>query len=149
MDKRVFVILKLKFAEAHDGPRGTVVDFACVASARSPHLQRGDRVCVFSARIVAHRLIPEIVCIRLAVFGARRCGTEGVDLGHFFVSLRYFRSELFRDAGLLAPVFERVQRQNLLWFAADTTLDPIRDDPRYKAMLAQAEARLAATEDAP
>jgi adenylate cyclase len=57
--------------------------------------------------------------------------------------------ELDRAIELLAPVFERVQRQNLLWFAADTTLDPIRDDPRYKAMLAQAEGRLAATENAP
>ena len=45
---------------------------------------------------------------------------------------------------LLAPVLARALRQNLNWFAADTTLDPIRDDPRYKAMIAQAEARLAA-----
>jgi adenylate cyclase len=44
---------------------------------------------------------------------------------------------------LLAPVFARAQRQNLLWFETDTSLDPIRDDPRYKALLAQAEARLA------
>ena len=46
---------------------------------------------------------------------------------------------------LLTPMFSRVQRQNLIWFATDTSLDPIRDDPRYKALLAQAEARLAAT----
>jgi adenylate cyclase len=57
--------------------------------------------------------------------------------------------ELDKAIELLAPVFARVQRQNLLWFAADTTLDPIRNDPRYKALLAQAEARLATTEDAP
>ena len=41
--------------------------------------------------------------------------------------------ELDKAIELLAPVFARVQRQNLLWFAADTTLDPIRDHPRYKA----------------
>ncbi len=44
---------------------------------------------------------------------------------------------------LLAPVITRAQRQNLLWFASDTTLDPIRSDPRYVALVAEAEARLA------
>ena len=61
------------------------------------------------------------------------------------VSLR----EMDKAIELLAPLFARALGQNLNWFAADTTLDPIRDDPRYKAMLAQAESRLAATEDAP
>jgi tetratricopeptide (TPR) repeat protein len=53
--------------------------------------------------------------------------------------------ELAMAFELLTPMFSRVQRQNLIWFATDTSLDPIRDDPRYKALLAQAEARLAAT----
>ena len=48
-----------------------------------------------------------------------------------------------RAIELLAPVFARAQRQNLTWFASDTTLDPIREDPRYKALVAQAEGRLA------
>ncbi|MEO8302578.1 MAG: tetratricopeptide repeat protein, partial [Betaproteobacteria bacterium] len=51
--------------------------------------------------------------------------------------------ETDRAIELLAPVFSRAQRQNLLWFASDTSLDPIRDDPRYKALVAHAEARLA------
>jgi adenylate cyclase len=46
---------------------------------------------------------------------------------------------------LLAPLFARVLRRNLLWYAADTMLDPIRNDPRYTALLANAEARLAAS----
>ena len=45
---------------------------------------------------------------------------------------------------LLGPIITRAQRQNLLWFESDTTLDPIRGDPRYQALVAQAEARLAA-----
>jgi adenylate cyclase len=56
------------------------------------------------------------------------------------VSLR----DMDKAIELLRPLFARALRQNLNWFAADTTLDPIRDDPRYKALLAQAEARLAA-----
>jgi hypothetical protein len=47
---------------------------------------------------------------------------------------------------LLAPVFASAQRQNLNWNEADTTLDPIRGDPRYQALVAQAEARLAAAQ---
>jgi len=46
---------------------------------------------------------------------------------------------------LLAPVLERAQRQNLIWFASDNSLDPIRDDPRLQALLAAAEARLASS----
>ena len=53
--------------------------------------------------------------------------------------------ELDMAIELLAPVFTRVQRQNLIWFQTDTTLYPIRDDPRYRALVAQAEARLAST----
>jgi len=45
---------------------------------------------------------------------------------------------------MLAPVFASAQRQNLHWFAADNGLDPLRGDPRYIAMVAKAEERLAA-----
>jgi hypothetical protein len=44
---------------------------------------------------------------------------------------------------ILTPVFQVAQAQNLNWFKIDSDLDPIRDDPRFKAMLEQAEARLA------
>jgi adenylate cyclase len=44
---------------------------------------------------------------------------------------------------LLGPVMETAQPQNLVWFKNDNDLDPIRDHPRLKAMLAAAEARLA------
>ena len=47
---------------------------------------------------------------------------------------------------LLEPVLERAQRQNLTWFAADNSLDSLRGDPRLHAMLAKAEARLAASD---
>jgi hypothetical protein len=35
------------------------------------------------------------------------------------------------------------QAQNLNWLKIDSDLDPIRDDPRFKTMLEQADARLA------
>jgi len=46
---------------------------------------------------------------------------------------------------LLRPVLARAQRQNLTWFASDSTLDPIRTDSRYQTLVDQAEARLAAS----
>jgi adenylate cyclase len=46
---------------------------------------------------------------------------------------------------LLAKTFERVQPDGLRWMELDTELDPIRDDPRFRSMLAAAKARLAIT----
>ena len=43
---------------------------------------------------------------------------------------------------LLEPVFNVAQTQSLNWWKSDSDLDPIRDDPRFKAILARAEARL-------
>jgi adenylate cyclase len=45
---------------------------------------------------------------------------------------------------LLAPVLAVAQAPNLAWLRADNNLDAIRDDPRFVAMVAAAEARLAA-----
>jgi adenylate cyclase len=44
---------------------------------------------------------------------------------------------------LLAPRFESMSIEVLNWVKTDPDLDPIRDHPRFKAMLAAAEARLA------
>jgi adenylate cyclase len=44
---------------------------------------------------------------------------------------------------LLDPVFKAAQTQSLNWWKIDSDLDPIRNDPRFQAMLDQAEARLA------
>ena len=57
------------------------------------------------------------------------------NLGCNMVSLRDFDKAI----ELLGKVMAHAQRQNLVWFETDTTLDPIRDDPRFKARLAQAE----------
>ncbi len=43
---------------------------------------------------------------------------------------------------LLDPVFKAAQTQSLNWWKVDSDLDPIRDDPRFKTMLEQAERRL-------
>jgi adenylate cyclase len=45
---------------------------------------------------------------------------------------------------LFAPYFVTASRGELGHAGADPDLDPLRDDPRYKAMIAAAEARLAA-----
>jgi len=56
-----------------------------------------------------------------------------VKLGEFDMALQ-----------LLTPIITSAPRPNLLWYESDTSLDPIRDDPRYRALVAQAQARLAA-----
>ena len=44
---------------------------------------------------------------------------------------------------LLDTVMASAQAPGINWFKVDTDLDPIRDDPRFMAILARAEARLA------
>jgi adenylate cyclase len=63
------------------------------------------------------------------------------NLGCSMVSL----GEMTMAIELFEPVFARAQTPNLTWFRTDSSLDPIRDDPRFKAMVERAEARLAAT----
>jgi adenylate cyclase len=45
---------------------------------------------------------------------------------------------------LLDPVFENCSRELLNWTKSDPDFDPIRENPRFKTMLAAADARLAA-----
>ena len=49
---------------------------------------------------------------------------------------------------LLTPYFTTASQGELGFAAADPDFDPLRDDPRYKAMIAAAEARLAAVDSA-
>jgi TolB-like protein/Tfp pilus assembly protein PilF len=51
------------------------------------------------------------------------------------------------DAGLdlLGPVLERYGIEHINWTKQDSDLDSVRDHPRYKAMMAAAEARLASS----
>jgi adenylate cyclase len=49
---------------------------------------------------------------------------------------------------LLGPYLTQVTRPLLDWLKVDPDIDPLRDDPRFQAMLAAAEARLAGVEPA-
>jgi adenylate cyclase len=53
-----------------------------------------------------------------------------------------------RALNILEGVADRSSPGMLTWIEADSDLDPIRDDPRFEAMIARAKARHAASADA-
>jgi adenylate cyclase len=66
---------------------------------------------------------------------------------NFACSLTTFLNDLDGALELLSPVFETMAIGWLKHAKTDPDLDPIRDDPRFKAMIAAAETRLAAKND--
>jgi TolB-like protein/Tfp pilus assembly protein PilF len=52
--------------------------------------------------------------------------------------------ELETALDLLGPVFERDAAETINWAKVDPDLNPVRGDPRFTAMIAKADARLAA-----
>ena len=57
-----------------------------------------------------------------------------------FAALREFDTVL----ELLGPVLERDTKETVDWAKVDPDLDPLRDDPRFQAMIAAADARVTA-----
>src|SRR5207253_2085392 len=91
----------------------------------------------------------------LAVLGeverAKEWAERAILLDPDNINLRYnFACSLIVDLyefeaalDMLGPRFETMGIEVLNWVKSDPDLDPIRDDPRFKTMLAAAEARLA------
>ena len=91
----------------------------------------------------------------LAVLGeaerAKEWAERAILLDPDNVNLRYnFACSLIVDLhdyeaalDMLGPRFETMGIEVLNWVKSDPDLDRIRDDPRFKTMLAAAEARLA------
>ena len=67
--------------------------------------------------------------------------TMRYNFGCGFTALGEFDAAL----DLLGPVFERDAAETVNWAKVDPDLDALRELPRFKAMMAQADARLAAT----
>jgi adenylate cyclase len=67
--------------------------------------------------------------------------TMRYNFGCAFTELREFEVAL----DYLAPVFERDAVETVNWAKVDPDLDPLREHPRFQSMMAQADARLAAT----
>ena len=62
---------------------------------------------------------------------------------NFACALMVYLKDKEASLGMLGPVFETITDNFLPYVKADPDLDLLRDDPRYQAMLAAAEARLA------
>jgi adenylate cyclase len=67
---------------------------------------------------------------------------------NFACALGAFANEVDSALDLLGPAFERIPIGFLNHAKVDPDLDPLRDNPRFKAMIAAAEARLATTAEA-
>jgi len=57
------------------------------------------------------------------------------------INLRDFDTAL----EFLGPVLRKTGKENLQWMKSDPDMDPIRDDPRFQALVAEADARFATT----
>jgi adenylate cyclase len=67
---------------------------------------------------------------------------------NFACTLSVYLKDIDGALGLLGPYLTQVTRAELAWAKTDPDLDPLREDPRFQAMAAAAEARLAAEEAA-
>ena len=62
---------------------------------------------------------------------------------NFACSLAAYLKDSIAALGMLEPVFAHMSTGLLMHAKVDPDFDHIRDDPRFKAMIAAAEARLA------
>jgi adenylate cyclase len=67
---------------------------------------------------------------------------------NFACSLSAHLGDIDGALDLLAAHLAEVTRSELDWTETDPDMNPLRDHPRFKAMMAEAEARLAAEEAA-
>jgi adenylate cyclase len=63
---------------------------------------------------------------------------------NFACSLGVYLKDIDGALGLLGPYLAQVTRYDLDWTKTDPDMNPLREDPRFQAMIAAAEARLAA-----
>jgi adenylate cyclase len=66
---------------------------------------------------------------------------------NFVCSLARFLNDKEAALAMLEPAFEKMGSGLLYHLKVDPDLDPIRDDPRFKAMVLEAEARVASGDE--
>jgi hypothetical protein len=67
---------------------------------------------------------------------------------NFACTLSVYLKDIDGALGLLGPYLAQVTRAELAWAKTDPDLAPLHADPRFQAMIAEAETRLAAAEAA-
>jgi hypothetical protein len=67
---------------------------------------------------------------------------------NFACALSAHLNDIDGALGLLGPYLAQVTRTDLDWAKVDPDIDAVREDLRFQAMIAEAEARLAAQEAA-
>ena len=164
-----YVMRRFDQAILHFEKAATIVetDYSAAGMLGSCHTAIGDKE---GARRAARRALErceKIVAVEpdngsamgfavgaLAVLGeaerAKEWAERAILLDPDNINLRYnFACSLITDLhdyeaalDLLAPRFEKMTIEVLNWVKTDPDLDPIRDHPRFQAMLAAAEARL-------
>ena len=136
---------------------GAIGDLAGAKSAARRTLERVEKVIVIEPDhgvalgfgVVALATLGEIERAMEWTARALLLDPENINLRYNIACSMVGLGEMDKAIELLKPAFESAKAQSIRWFETDSSLDKIREDPRYKALVEQANARLDAAPPEP